>query len=634
MVRYFLLLPLGLCHWAYFPSLSGSFSFDDYGNIYHNDLLKISHFTFEDLWQASLSSESSLLRRPVAMFSFAVNHVLTGMDPWWMKLTNLLIHLVNGLLVLLVVRHLFHRFYDRNRTDLSLIPYFIAGLWLVHPINVTAVSYIVQRMTSLSSTFVLLAIYCYLKLREGKLLDWRGYILGFSILFFWLLGLLTKETAILLSIYIFVIEWCVYGFQTDSIGKKRHLRILWSLLAVPWVCAFIYAIYEPSFIRAGYEYRDYTIVERLLTEFRIVVDYLRLIIIPDTRYLGLYHDDIIYSKSLIEPISTLLSMLMIIGLMVLAIRVRKKLPLFCLGVFWFFGGHVLESSIYPLELMFLHRNYLPSIGILLAVTDIGVRLYQRNRVIMTVAAVLILLGFSVCTRSLAYQWSDDFRMLILEAMNNPKSVRANFSAGHTIKVYALNTAPGKQRDEYKRMAIEYFNKIKKLDHRNTLGEMSILETYLLIKEVPPQSIIENLILDLPAAKLDLGTMGILKSYLVCLTSGSCPLKSEDFDRIVQALLSNQELNGYQKHKLLIIYAEYLADYQDNIKEAIAIAVDALVEHTTLEGFKLLSLYYEKGGYLKEMKRNVDMLEQTDKFGRYRRFIRESRERMNSQFNTQ
>jgi len=629
-----LILGIILSIWIYIPGLGGSFEFDDYGAIANNGYLKISHFTFEDLWQASLSTDTGPLKRPVAMFSFAVNHVFTGMDPWWMKLTNLSIHLINGLLVLLVVRRLFHQFYDRNRTDLSLIPYFIAGLWLVHPINVTAVSYIVQRMTSLSATFVLLAIYCYLKLREGKLLDWRGYVLSLSMLIFWLLGMLSKETAILLSIYIFVIEWCVYGFQTDSIGKKRYLRILWSLLAVPWVCAFIYAIYEPSFIRAGYEYRDYTMIERVLTEFRIVVDYLRLIIIPDTRHLGLYHDDIIYSKSLIEPISTLLSMLMIIGLMVLAIRVRKKSPLFCLGVFWFLGGHVLESTIYPLELMFLHRNYLPSIGILLAVTDIGVRLYQRNRVIMTVAAVSILLGFSVSTRSLAYQWSDDFRMLILEAMNNPKSVRANFSAGHTIKVYVLHTAPGKQRDEYKRMAIEYFNKIKKLDHRNTLGEMSILETYLLMKEVPPQSIIENLILDLPAAKLDLGTTGILKSYLVCLTSGSCPLKSEDFDRIVQALLSNQELNGYQRHKLLIVYAEYLADYQDNIKSAIAIAVDALVEHTTLKGFMLLSLYYEKGGYMKEMKRNVDMLERTDKFGRYRRFIRESRERMNSQFNTQ
>jgi len=632
--KYFLLFPLGLCLWAYFPGLSGSFVLDDYSNIYRNDLLKIVHFTFEDLWQASLSSDSGKLRRPVAMFSFAVNHVLTGMDPWWMKFTNLLIHLINGLLVLLVVKKLFHRFYDRDRTDLRLIPYFIAGLWLVHPINVTAVSYIVQRMTSLSATFVLLAIYCYLKLREGKLLDWRGYILGFSILILWLLGLLSKETAVLLSLYIFVIEWCVYGFKTDSKIEKKHLGILWSLLAAPWVGALIYAIYDQSFILAGYEYRDYTIVERLLTEFRIVIDYLRLIIIPDVRHLGLYHDDIIYSKSIIEPISTLLSMLMIIGLLVLAIRVRKKAPLFCLGVLWFFVGHVLESTVFPLELMFLHRNYLPSIGILLAVTDICVRLYQNNRAIMTVTAMLILLSFSICTRSLAYQWSDDFRMSILEAMNNPKSLRANFRAGQTIKYYAIVTVQKKQKDEYKKLAIEYFNKIQKIDHRNTLGGMSILETYLQMKEVPPQSIIENLILELPVAKIDPGTMDILKSYLACLLSEPCFLKSDDFDRILKALLSNQELKAYQKSKLLFIYAEYFADYQDDIKLAIAMAIDALVEYPTLKGFMMLSLYYERGGYLVEMKRNVDMLEYSDKFGMYRKFIRESRERMNNQLNSQ
>jgi len=217
--------------WAYFPGLTGSFVFDDVGNIYENQLLKIEHFTFEDLWQASLSNSSGPLRRPVAMFSFAINHVLTGMDPWWMKLTNLGIHLINGLILLLVLKQLFGKLSQNNYKYAAMLPTFIALIWLIHPINVTAVSYIVQRMASLSATFVLLAIYCYMKLREGKYSAWRSYTLSSSILIFWLLGLLTKETAILLSIYIFVIEWCVYGFQTDTKVEKRHLGILWTLIA-------------------------------------------------------------------------------------------------------------------------------------------------------------------------------------------------------------------------------------------------------------------------------------------------------------------------------------------------------------------------------------------------------------------
>ena len=173
-----LILGLALSAWIYLPGLGGSFELDDNGTIANNNYLKISHFTFEDLWQASLSSDSGQLRRPVAMFSFAINHVLTGMDTWWMKLTNLGIHLLNGMILLLVLTQLFRRLYQNNDKYALVVPYIITITWLVHPINFTAVSYIVQRMTSLSATFVLLSLYCYLKLRERKLLDWRGYALS------------------------------------------------------------------------------------------------------------------------------------------------------------------------------------------------------------------------------------------------------------------------------------------------------------------------------------------------------------------------------------------------------------------------------------------------------------------------
>ncbi len=614
----------------YLPGLGGSFEFDDYGVIANNGYLKIAHFTSEDLWQASLSTDSGPLKRPVAMFSFAVNHVLTGMDPWWMKLTNLLIHLINGLLVLLVVRQIFHRFYDRDRTDLRLIPYFIAGLWLVHPINVTAVSYIVQRMTSLSATFVLLAIYCYLKLREGKLLDWRAYILGFSILIFWLLGLLSKETAVLLSIYIFSIEWCVYGFQTDSKVEKRHLRILWSLLAAPWVGALIYAIYEPSFILAGYVHRDYTLVERLLTEFRIVIDYLRLIIIPDIRHLGLYHDDIIYSKSLIEPVSTLLSMLLIIGLLILAIRVRKKSPLFCLGVFWFFGGHVMESTIYPLELMFLHRNYLPSIGILLAVTDIGVRLYQNNRTIVTVATVLILLGFSICTRSLAYQWSGDPGMIIIEVINNPKSIRANFRAGQLYNGIAMTSVSGTERLKYRTEASKYFRNIRKLNPRDITGELSILESYLRFREPPPKILLDNLVQAISTAKIKSAATNVFTSIIQCLIKEGCSLQASEFQRLMDGLLSNPSISGRQRGDLLGNYAAYVLEYENDINKAISIVLQAIDdEPSLLELHTLLIFYYGKSGNTEDIKRALDTLDRKDRFGQYGKYIRQAREEVNA-----
>jgi len=627
MTKTFLMLVLMLTVWAYYPGLSGGFIFDDYTNIYKNHLLKIEHFSFEDLWQASLSINSGPLKRPVAMFSFAVNHVLTGMDPWWMKLTNLLIHLINGLLVLLVVRQLLHRFYDRNRTDLTLIPYFVMGIWLVHPINVTAVSYIVQRMTSLSATFVLLAVYCYLKLREGKFLDWRGHIFSFAILFFWVLGLLSKETAILLSIYIFVIEWCMYGFKAESKGEKKYLRILWALLAAPWICAFIYVLYGPSFILGGHQYWNFTHMERVLTESRIVIDYLRLIIIPDIRDMGLSHDDIVRSSSVFIPISTLLSMFLIAGILTSAIYAKQKCPLYSLGVFWFFGGHLLESTIIPLELMYLHRNYLPSLGIFLVFIEAGLYLYKNYRILTVIAALIVLLSFSICTRFLAYQWSDDYSMMIVEAMHNPKSIRANFKAGQTLKYYAIVTPPGKQKDEFKTSAIEYFKTIQKLNDQNVLGELSILETYIQLQEVPPQSFIKELINDLYSAEINIGIINLLGSITECMITKECHLKTVDYQRVLEALHNNPKMIGAFREKLLIIHAEYLAKARGNIDAAIAKIVEAINVHPTHDGLMLLALYLEEGGYEQEVKRTIDVLEEQDKLGRYRKFIRETRERL-------
>jgi len=621
-----LILGIILSIWIYTPGLGGSFEFDDNGTIASNGYLKISHFSFEDLWQASLSSNSGPLRRPVAMFSFAINHVLTGMDPWWMKLTNLGIHLLNGLILLLVLTQLFRRLYQNNDKYAVLVPSLITIIWLVHPINVTAVSYIVQRMTSLSATFVLLAIYCYLKLREGKLMDWRGYVLSLSMLIFWLLGLLSKETAISLSIYIFVIEWCAYGFKTDSEGEKKHLRILWSLLAAPWVCAFIYVIYEPTFILKGYAYRDFTMVERLLTEFRIVIDYLRLIIIPDIRHMGLYQDNVILSKSLFDPISTMLSILLIIGLLVSAVRVRQSFPLYCLGVFWFFGGHVLESSVYPLELVFLHRNYLPSIGIILILSEVGCLLFQNYRTLAIATVCAVVLGFSVCTRSLTYYWSGDYRMSILEVVNNPQSVRANITAGQIYNALAMISESDIERLEYRREAEKYFRRVRTLDPEDITGELSILEIYLRFGESPSELFLDNIIEALSTAKIRSRTTNVFNLIIRCLIKEGCSLQAREFDRMIEALLSNPSMLGRQRGELLGNYAAYILEIENDLDKTIGIVSQAIdSEPSMLELYELLIYYYEKSGSIEDMKRAIDALENNDRLGQYRKYIRQVRE---------
>jgi protein O-mannosyl-transferase len=616
-----LILGLILTIWAYYPGLSGPFTFDDHHNIADNNFLKIEHFSFEELWQASLSSDSGPLKRPVSMFSFAVNHLFTEMDPWWMKLTNLFIHLLNGFLVLLLMKSLFYRFHGRGRFGAVLAPYFIAGLWLVHPINVTAVSYIVQRMTSLSATFVLLALYCYLKLRERKPPPgWRSYLLSISIMLFWLLGLLSKETAILLSIYIFAIEWCVYGFKTDSNIEKIQLRIVWGLFAAPWVCALLYIIYDPSYILNGYGSRNFTITERVLTEFRIVSEYIRLIILPDVGDMGFFQDDIELSTSLWSPLSTLFGVVFLVSLFILAISVRKRNALLSLGLLWFLGGHLLESTVFPIELMFLHRNYLPSVGLLLIVGDIVIQFSEHHRRLVTVGAVLLLVGLSINTRSLSYQWSGDLRMFLMEVINNPDSVRANFRAGQVYKAYAVTAPLGVQRNDYKDKAIEHFNKIKKIDPYDNTGELCILETYIQMDEVPPRWLIEDLIIELPHTNINRGVIHLFKSYLQCLINKGCLLTPEDFERMLAALSSNHYIRADSKRLILLIKAEYNYQFKNNINDAITAVLEAIQWQGHLDDFVLLAKYYESGEYYEQMRRTITYLEENDTLGKHKKFI--------------
>lgn len=624
--RYLTLLTLGLAIWAYFPALGGSFVFDDSANIANNGYIKIEQFTIEDLLQASMSGHSGLLKRPVAMFTFAVNHVLTGMDAWWMKLTNLLIHLGNALLVLLVIRQLYARCTKGESPCLSLVPPLVMAMWLLHPINVTAVSYIVQRMTSLSASFVLLAIYCYLQLREGKLPDWRGYVAVFSILVFWLLGMLTKEAAILLSIYIFVIEWCVYGFRTGSRSEKRQLPVLWTLLALPWVCAFCYSFYDPSFILEGYEMRQFSAIERLYTELRVVVDYLRFSIMPDIRHMGLYQDNIIISRSLFSPLSTFASLLVIIGMLALAIRLKNTSPLFCLGILWFFGGHVLESTIFPLEIKFFHRNYLPSIGILLALADIGQRLYRNQRLLIMITAILMLTGFSIATRFLNYQWSADTRMELLAAINNPGSIRANFRAGQIYNYMAMTSESDTQRLTYRREAEKYFEIVSKLDPQYLTGDMGLLESHLRFGETPPDILWDKLTQSAPTAKINSGAKNIFKSIISCSVRQKCSPQKREFEKLIQAFFSNPGLTGRHRGEMSGNYAAYVLAREDDIERAISILLEAIDKQPSmLELYELLIYYYSISGDYQGMGQAIDTLEKRDRFGQFRKYLAEAKD---------
>ena len=212
---------LALTTLVYVSGLNGGFLFDDYPNIVDNDGVKPSTASISALAKAAMSSPSSEFKRPLASLSFAANYLVSGMNPFAMKLTNLAIHLLNGLLVFLVSRAILRasltRQHGRNPRAGDLSAALIAGAWLCLPINVTAVLYVVQRMESLANLFVLAGLLGYIAVRRRMQSD-RSKVLPAamvaSLVIPTTLGLLAKETAVMLPLYAIVVEVALFGLRS------------------------------------------------------------------------------------------------------------------------------------------------------------------------------------------------------------------------------------------------------------------------------------------------------------------------------------------------------------------------------------------------------------------------------------
>ena len=420
----------------YWPGLGGGYAFDDYPNIVFNDALHVRTLQWPEWLAAVFSSHASQLQRPLAMLSFAVQHYFTGLAPAPLKLVNILIHLVNTVLVFMLVRALFATTQSENRTagQTNAIALMTAAIWALLPINLTAVLLIVQRMESLSHTFVFAGLWLYVSGRRRQLAGrpgWRWILAGLVLCTGF--GLLSKESAALLPLYAFCLEIFLFGFRTQ--GPTRDRRLLWMFAFVLWIPALLgIAWLLPRALAPGaFASRNFSLVERLLTEPRVLLDYLRWTILPTLGQLGLYHDDYPVSRGLLQPATTLPALLAIPALLVVAWQARLRRPLIALGLCWFLAAQALTATFLPLELAFEHRNYFASLGLCLVLVDVLLLTASdagRQRAGWLVA-VLLLLYYGATTHLRAREWSDPLRFSITEARKHPLSPRAAYQLGQT-----------------------------------------------------------------------------------------------------------------------------------------------------------------------------------------------------------
>ncbi len=414
---------LGITAAIYWPGLAGALLFDDYVSI--KPLLEKGSLPAD--WKAFVLSSTGPLGRPVSMLTFLANLHWFGGNLFAWKATNLFLHCGIGCVFYGVSKLLLPLCLPADRTQVTRLAFLTATIWLLHPLHPSTVLYTVQRMTQLSAFFMAAGVLCYLNgrsrpedSRTARGLIWCSYLV------FLPLAALSKEIGLLLPAFLAILEASVLRDVGPPTLRKQAIGLLILFLAIPFAAAFLYyATHFETALQQSYLNRGFTMSERLLTESRVLVQYLGQIFIPSRQRLGFFHDDTVLSTSLLSPPTTLLSIIVLSGLLLSALTLRRRAPIVTCGILWFFVGHSMESSIMPLELMFEHRNYFPSFGVIIATVGGlagGKWPFSRRSAFGTVIAIVVL--YAIVTRSIVNDWRDEPSMYTAYYQAHPNSPTA------------------------------------------------------------------------------------------------------------------------------------------------------------------------------------------------------------------
>jgi len=566
---------------VYWPGLQGGFLFDDYPNIVDNKGVQPTDASLHSLVAAALSSPSSEFKRPLASLSFAANYLTTGIDPYWMKLTNLFVHLLNGLLAFLLASALLRSVPTGQNPHAGIVASLIASAWLLLPINLTSVLYVVQRMESLANLFVLLGLIGYVTGRRRMLAstasptskggegrsrfssDTGSFILCLiSIAVPTVIGVLAKETAVMLPLYALLVEWVLFRFRkskespTSSLegsaeARHRDLRIIGLfllVLVIPMV--FGLARLLPGILKPeAWVTRDFTLGTRLLSEARIVVDYIGWTLLPTPNALSFYHDDFRISTGLLAPWTTLASIVVLAALITLAWWLRPRHPLAALGIALFLGCQLLTSTILPLELIYEHRNYFASFGLLLAITPLlAVPRSQPFALPRHVLLAGLLLCWTALTAMTAYAWGNPLRLAEDLASRAPQSPRAQYELGRTYIIYSHYDPAS----PFTRLAYAPLERSMRLPDSSILPEQALIfmnaRMHLPLKDAWWNSLIGKL----KARKSTVQDESSLGALTECARTAQCDLPMERMMEAYYAALSHPDPSA----RLLAMYGDY------------------------------------------------------------------------------
>lgn len=413
---------------VYSSNLDGAFIFDD-SRIENNPALHITELTFDSLARAAL--ESLPKTRPVAHVSFALNYYFHGFETRGYHLVNICIHVLASVVLFLFLKTTLNLLPERRKCGPGTWLAFGAALvWAVHPLQTQSVTYIIQRMNSMATLFYILALYLYARGRLAREGGVKCFLFGAAILAS-LLALGSKETAATLPFVVFLYEWYFFRDLSPAWLTRQVIPAALLLAAITLLAVLYLGLSPVNSVIGSYSGRSFTLAQRLLTEPRVVLFYLSLLLFPHPGRLNLDHH-VTVSTGLFSPPSTFFSALALLLLLAAAIGGARRWRLVSFAILWYLGNLVIESSFIGLELIFEHRNYLPSMLLILGALIILRDAIPGDRAKIALLTVVVLV-FSFWTYERNRVWRDRISLWSDAAAKSPAKARPHSNLGVALK---------------------------------------------------------------------------------------------------------------------------------------------------------------------------------------------------------
>lgn len=422
---------------VYANTFDAGWHFDDFANIHNRDALHLIRLDLEEIERTFYDARGHLYR-PVVCLTFALNYLAGGLEVFGYHLVNLSVHVLAAVALYLFLFNLFAHTRLKNAYGpvafgLALVS---ALLWAINPIQTQAVTYIVQRMASMAGLFSISCMYFFLK---GRLASSPGRRMAHftAMVLCGLLAFGSKENTAVLPVVLLMLEVLLIR-RPRGRDLWKYALVLLLLLLVPLGLAVLMkggeVLQLQQHVTAYEGGRDYDLGQRLLSQPRAILFYVSLLLYPMPDRLSLIHD-FSPSTGLLEPVTTLPAFLILSGAAVLALALARRHPLASFCALFFLMNHAIEGSFLPLELVFEHRNYLPSMLFFVLPALLCLKLWQgfsgrkAMRVFLGAAFIVVLVGLGHGTFVRNMIWKTEESLWLDAAEKSPRVPRVHHNLG-------------------------------------------------------------------------------------------------------------------------------------------------------------------------------------------------------------